>query len=425
MGRVRRPRHGGVQPGQVASGTAALLGTLLLLAAPAFVISAWARSTGPAVVGAYVAGASILAGRTALGDTLAKAAPLLATAVSPVEALRVATDPQRYVTVGGGGSWVLLLVGVAAATASILLAALRIHREARDGLDAEVRATARRPYRPIAYGNPILDREIRTGGAIRSRSTGRALLAVLVVAEIAYVAAAYGNDAFTSLELFGGFLVFETALLVLAAAAGGATSLAAEKESGALDMIRVTPIPPAQIVQGKIGGLLRSFLPALAVPSVHLAIGCVTGILSVAAIPAYLVAGAVVSSTWIVVGVQQSLDQREAAAAVKRTMGVVLIFGIVFGAYVGVAAAGLAPAADWGVRVTCAWGLNPVGAILSAVAPLRTGGSTLSMTSAPAPSGDDVFFGLATCLTWLVVHAWVAWGVTRGLAGYYRTRFEG
>ncbi|MCE9638163.1 MAG: hypothetical protein K8T90_20870 [Planctomycetes bacterium] len=417
--------YGGVRPGQVAAATAALLGTLLIVGAPAFVISAWARSTGPAVVGAYVAAASILTGLTALGSAISKASPLLASSLSPVEALRVATDPQRYAVVGGGGSWVLLVIGLTVSLAAILTATLRIDREARGGLDAEVATTAGRPYLPLRYENPILDREVRTGGALRSRSTRRTLVGVLIAAEAAYVVAAWRGNAFDSLELFTGFLVFETALLVLAAAAAGATSLASEKESGALDIIRVTPIPPSQIIQGKLLGLFRTLLPALAVPCAHLLIGSAFGILSIFAVPAYLIAGGVVSATWIVIGVQQSLDQREPAAAVKRTMGVILIFGMIFGAYLGMAASGLAPTADWGVRITCTWGLNPVGAILSAVAPLRTGGSSLEMTSVPPPSDSDITFGLATCMVWLLLHAFVARGVARGLATYYRTRFEG
>jgi ABC-type Na+ efflux pump permease subunit len=248
----------------------------------------------------------------------------------------------------------------------------------------------------------------------------------MVATEVAYLAAAAQLDAFTSIPLFGGFLAFETALLVLAACAAGATAFAEEKETNTLDVLRVTPLTPLQILRGKVAGLLRGILPSLAVPCVHLILGIVSGILAPAAVPAYLVAGAVVSATWALIGMSMSLDQRDPQRAVRRTMGILAIFGGLVAGYLGFmihqwAKGGLEEWISW----TLPWGANPLGAMLGAVAPFRTGGSTAETTLLAGPSRADAAIGAITCLAWLVLHAFAALFVLRRLAHLYRTRFEG
>lgn len=416
--------YGGVRPPQLLHATAALIAALLLLAGPAFIVSAWARSTGASVVASYLAGATILTGLGALGDGLAATSPYLAAAMSPIQALDAATKPARGVATGADGVWVLLSAAAALALACVLLAAWRLDREARGAIESAVDATVRRGYRPIVHDNPILDRELRTAGSLRGQATRRTLVGILVLAEIVYLLAAWHTGRLTDVPLFGGVLVFQTAVLVLAAAAAGATSLAAEKESGGLEVIRVTRIPARQIVEGKLVGLFRTILPALGVPVLHLAWGAYQGIESVLAIPAYVIAGAVVSSTWVIFGMQQSLDQRDPHRAVLRTMGVLGILGFLVAGYAGAALYAAASDVEEWTRLALAGGANPVGGILTWVAALRTGGSDQTTTALPPPDGSDVAIGLVVGLLWLVLHAAAAWAVFTRLAHDYRTRFE-
>ena len=416
---------GGIRPVQLLVATAALLGSLLLVAAPCFVISAFARATGSAVVASYLTAATLLAALGAIGAALSKASPALATSISPFHAIDWAIEPTRAATPGGDGGWVLLLIGVGASFLAILLAAWRLEREASGAVEAVASAATARGYRPMSHANPILDRELRTGGSLRTRSTGRTLVAVLVVSEIAYLGAVWKLGLGDSIPLFGGFLVFQTALLVLAAAAAGATSLAAEKESGALDAIRVTPLQPRDIVEGKLLGLFRTLLPALAVPCAHLAWGAAQGIVSVLAIPAFVVSGAVVSATWVIVGMAQSLDQRDPHRAVLRTMGVLGIIGFLLAGYAGVVLFAAANEVERWIRLPLAGGGNPIGAILPWVAVFRTGGSDAETKHLDAPSTASQLAGFVGGGVWLVLHVAAALFVFRRLVGLYRTRFEG
>lgn len=416
---------GGIRPPQLLVATAALLGTLLLVAAPSFVISAFARATGSAVVASYLTTATLLAALGAIGSALATTAPELATSISPFHAIESAIEPARAVAAGGTGGVLLLLFGIGASVLSVLAAAWRLDREASGAVEAVASEAGARGYRPIRHRNPILDRELRTGGSLRTRSTGRTLVAVLVLSEIGYLGAVWKLGLGDSIPLFGGFLVFQTALLVLAAAAAGATSLAAEKESGALDAIRVTPIGPREIVEGKLLGLFRSLLPALAVPCGHLAWGVAAGIVSPLAIPAFLLAGAVVSGTWVVVGMSQSLDQRDPHRAVLRTMGILGIVGFMLASYAGAMVHSAASSVETWIRLPLSGGGNPIGAILTWVAVFRVGGSDAETKALAAPNAASQTAGLIGGALWLLLHAMAALYVFRRLVGIYRTRFEG
>jgi len=418
---------GGIRPPQLVLATAALLGTLLLLAAPAFLISAFARSTGPAIVASYVAGGALLTALWAVGERCAATQPFLATSLSPVHAIDWAVEPGRAVKAGSYGAWLLPVWGLLAAAVSVGISAWRLQLEARGSVESAVATVAKRGYRPLRRENPVLDHELRTAGLRRSQSAGRTVFLVLVLSEIAYVVTAVRTDNTDFLPLFAGFLLFQTSILVLAAAAAGATSLAAERETGTLDVVRVTPLTTREIVEGKLLGLFRALLPALAVPSVHLAWGAAHGFVSWLAIPAYLVAGAIVSSTWVIFGMSQSLDQRDPQRAVKRTMGLIGIIGFALGGYVGFVLSSWAEAKDldtW-VRLPLSYGANPAGATLAWVGALRTGGSDAESSALPPPGAGEQALGLIGGGAWLLLHILVAWMVFRRLQHLYRTRFEG
>lgn len=418
--------YGGIHASQLFSATSSVVAATLLCAAPSFAISAFAKRTGAAVVAAYLTSATLLTALAAAGWYLetARADPFAAAAVSPLHAVQAALDVTAAAAGTDRGAYVLLAAAIAVSVVSVGFATWRLRAEARGDLDAGAAAVAVRAPRPLRYENPVLDREMRAGSD-RARGAGRTLLAVLVVSEAAYGATLLLTGDTTSIPVFGGFLAFQVVLLVLAAAAAGATSLAAEKESGTLDVLRVTPLTPSQIVRGKLAGLLRAQLPCLVVPVLHLAWGAAVGIVSVFAIPAVLAIGLVVVSTWAIFGMSQSLDQRDPHRAVVRTMGALGIFGLLVAGQLGIPAYGVLSRSDPYIRMTVAFGANPAAAMLIGAAAFRTGGSDAETKNLPPPTTADQVGAVFGASLWLALHAGAAAFLLRKLVHLYRTRFEG
>ncbi len=428
---------GGIQVEQILAAACSVLAAMLLVAAPAFVISAFARRTGAAVVSSYLCAATVLTALAAIGSAIAGgaggtpgASAAAAAAVSPIHGVIAALDPLAPSGAVLASSALLLLGAILLSAAAILVATQRLRADAVGGLEQTTRIAEGRPPRAMRYKNPILDRELALG-ADRSRGAGRTLLLVLVLTQVAYFTAIWATGEKTSLPIFSGFLIFEVALLLLAAAAAGSTCLAAEKESGALDLIRATPISAADIVQGKLAGVLRAQLPCLAVPLVHLGWGVFArdpqgnAILSPLAIPYVAVAGAIVVSTWTITGMSQSLDQRDPHRAVVRTMAALGITGVIIAAQVGIVLWKVLPESDPYLRGTIAFGANPVGAVLGGAAIFRTGGTTLEATSLPKPSEAYVSGAIVASALWLGLHVIAGLVIHRKLVSLYRTRFEG
>lgn len=423
---------GGIQIQQILAAACSVLAAMLLVAAPSFVISAFSRRTGAAVVSSYLCAATVLTALAAIGSALAgpTGGAATAAAVSPLHGVISALDPLAPAGDVLVSAALLLLGALALSAVAILVATLRLRADAVGGLEQTTRIAEGRAPRAMRYANPILDRELALG-AERSRGAGRTLLLVLVLTQAAYFAVVWATGETTSIPIFSGFLVFEVALLLLAAAAAGSTCLAAEKESGALDLIRATPISAAEIVQGKLAGVLRAQLPCLVVPLVHLGWGVLArgpdgrAILSPLAIPYVAVAGAIVVSTWTITGMSQSLDQRDPHRAVVRTMAALGIVGVIIAAQAGIVLWKVLPESDPYLRGTIAFGANPVGAVLGGAAIFRTGGSTLESTSLPAPSAGYVNGALIASAIWLGLHVIAGLVIHRKLVSLYRTRFEG
>jgi hypothetical protein len=268
----------------------------------------------------------------------------------------------------------------------------------------------------------VLDRETRTA---LFRGPGLWLLGLLFATEAAFVALAASRDDWSFLPFHFAVLAVEGLLIALAVTAASATALAAEREGRTLDLVRVTPLTPREIVSGKLLGLLRTFAPCLAVPLLHVAAGAVTGIFSWFAVPLTAVTGAVAMTVWAIFGLSQALDHPDPNRAVRRTMGAFAIFAVLIAANIGVPVHDAADDVDAWVRMTAAFGANPVALTLLPAAALRRGGSDATNTFVAPPGGGDLWFALVLGGIWIALYAGLGVFVYRHLFHMYRTRVEG
>lgn len=424
--------YGGVRGGQLFEASAAAIATGLLVAAPSFVVSAYARRTSNAVVTSYLIAATFLVVLHFVGTTLATQLgdEWFGGVLSPWQALALATggsDPAPgSLRAAIAPAYPLLLIAVVLSAISILVSAWRLDREAHgDGADLNAGRLLHPRCRPLRTENPILDHELRRGAVTAQRSTSRGLLGLLILSEIAYFVIAEWTGEPTLLRLHYGVLGFQFALLVLAVTAAGATTLALEHETKVLDLMRVTPLTAAQIVIGKLAGMARGLLPCLLVPVGHLAYASIAqGVFSLAAIPAVMLGGGVVLAAWGVCGMSQSLEQGDPHRAVLRTMGLMGIFGLLTATMVGIPLMSLLGDGDDWLRWSVSFGANPVGALLVPVSLFRTGGQDAENLIAPGPMGTDFASGVVGGLVWLGVYAVIGWVLYRRLFTTYRLRFE-
>jgi len=420
---------GGVRGAQLIDALFAVTATMLLLGAPAFVISAYAQRTSSAVVSAYLIAVSVLAGTWFVGQWIAKATGdiALAAAVSPLHAYKAAISFQRLPPAALGflsGPCVLLLLSLCVAGGAIFVAAWRLHGEATGAFTRTDLLTHRR-CRPLRRENPVLDHELRRGKFLRRRSPAHGLLALMLLAEGAFFAYAYSAGAWRDINTHIGLLAFELFLLVLAVSAAGATSLAEDKETNTLELMRAAPLTPAQVVVGKLAGVLRTLLPCLLVPFVHLLVGSYHGVFHLLAAPAVAATGVVVLGTWAIAGLHQSLEQRLPRRAVSRTTALLGIVAIIGAMTLYGPASGLLRDTDEYIRQSAALGANPVATMLLPATMLRTGGSSAEMTLVPAPDTRGVAMGAIALGIWLLLHLLAAHWTYRRLFALYRTRYEG
>lgn len=420
---------GGVRGSQVFEASAAASATVLLLGAPSFLISAYAKRTASAVVTAYLVAASVIAGLWLAGFLLiAKTSDAtIGAVISPIHAIQQALNPQPpdLGTFGDvvPGAYLLLLLAVLLSIGAVVLAAARLAREGRSG-GYTAPVLLRRTCRPLRMQNPVLEHELRRGTLLSRRSPARGLLALLIATEGAYVlAVSMGYDAH-NIRIHLAVLAFELLLLLLAVAAAGATALSHEKETNTLPLLRAAPLPPSQVVIGKLAGVLRGLLPCLMIPLLHLVWATVQGVFHPLAIPAMLVTGTVSLSAWAVFALYQSLDQRSPQRAVARTMTLLGIIAVLLTANVGVPALGILKNTEEFVRWTAAFGANPVAATLLPVTIFRTGGSSVETALVPPPTGGDIATGSMALLVWIVLHLVFAHALYRRLARLYKVRIE-
>ncbi len=413
---------GGVRGSQLFAATAVLTATGLIVAVPAYLASAFARRTTIAVVTAYLAAAASIALLYLAGDYAAANGLALDSAISPLHAMAVALEPG---SASSTGPYVLVAWSAALAVGTVVLVAWRLGREGRGIIDsARVAALSGRSCRALRHENPVLDRETR--GSFLRAGAGRGLLGLLIGSEVVFVLLCRQRDEWTFLPLHFGVLAMQTFLIVLAVTAAGATSLSAEREGRTLDLVRATPLTPRDIVTGKLLGLFRSFAPCLAVPFLHLIVAAwPLGVFSPLA--AFLTAamGTLAISVWAIFGLSQSLDQPNPNRAVLRTMGAYGIVAVLLAANLGFTVEGAFREVDPWIRMSVAFGANPVSLALLPAAALRTGGSDAGNTAVAPPDAGDLSFALVCGAIWIALYASVGLAVYRRLFHMYRTRVDG
>ncbi|MFZ4732719.1 MAG: ABC transporter permease [Pirellulales bacterium] len=197
----------------------------------------------------------LLATWVAVGETLAATrGPLAGAAVSPARAVFAALAPEGGRTLVPFLAVCAALIGGANAVAVACLRRWNVAREARRPASAEQAAAAFRPARKV-WSNPILWREIRTRAygrmIILVRLAWLALFAVAVVGIVREAAAARPDRFAVAMAVVPMALASLVAVAALAV-----TSITTERDRGALDLLLVSDLEPAEFVWGKLLGVL-------------------------------------------------------------------------------------------------------------------------------------------------------------------------
>jgi ABC-type Na+ efflux pump permease subunit len=220
-----------------------------------------------------------------------------------------------------------------------------------------------------------------------------------------------------------GMVLIEMAVSLFIATATSATSMTREKESNTLELLLATPITSAQILKGKIRGLVAAAGPMLAVPFMSVLIFVVFDLVtrrafkqggpvvfweSVATLPAVMIA---YTAIVCMIGLQFSIKCRRTLTAVFGSMGVViaamtLLSGCFFGVGTNTDQQGL---------VAVLMPLSPVTAVQIIITPvsLLTGSSgsidatTLSQCRLLAAGGCAVVAGLGWLFSRILLHGMV------------------
>jgi ABC-type transport system involved in multi-copper enzyme maturation permease subunit len=158
-------------------------------------------------------------------------------------------------------SLVYFAFAVATAAVAVFLAAERLKREAEPAESILVKTERRRRWfrgRP-GIGNPIAWKERRLLNTASSRPLFYGVLGLMALTTL------LGSEAFVHTETSIVVLIAEISLLSLVAAIQGAASLGHERDQGGWDLLRASLLSPADILRGKLAGLVLgiSFLAAI------------------------------------------------------------------------------------------------------------------------------------------------------------------
>ncbi len=169
--------------------------------------------------------------------------------------------------------------------------------------------------------NPMMWKELNLINASHSRLLSRIVLAMLLLSVIGWLGADDGDAAMP-------IVAVQTLLLLIVVAVNAASAIVSERETGTLDLLRITPITPAQIVRAKLAGVLRSVALLTLVP----ATGVVVLVLNTDTRPLALYSVAValplVMIYFAAFGLGSSARQPRAGRAVRFTMlhlGILLV----------------------------------------------------------------------------------------------------
>ncbi|MFM1996072.1 MAG: hypothetical protein RLZZ111_459 [Planctomycetota bacterium] len=272
---------GGVTMPQLARLFAVTTAAALVAASVATCVAFWKDTTFQALaittfaLVAWVAAGEVVAGRFG---------PAVAARVSPARAVFAALEPD-----GGGGLGAFL--GVCAAVIALANAwavararawntTQEVRRQSATATDdAAGPAMARRPSRRV-WSNPVLWREICT------RAHGKALLLIRLAWLLLFAAAVTGIVAEARRPRPDGLAVAVAVVPValaslLAVTAMAVTSITTERDRGALDVLLVTDLEPAEFVWGKVLGVLAAAREIVLLPLLACGALAATGITTV------------------------------------------------------------------------------------------------------------------------------------------------
>jgi ABC-type transport system involved in multi-copper enzyme maturation permease subunit len=298
------------------------------------------------------------------------------------------------------------------------------HRFAtRKSNDDESTQVTRKPRH--VWHNPVAWREAVTGAAAGGSKVARFLLLGVGLTATLALLVMYGRgrvDAAEARLWLLGMVLIEMAVALFISAATAATSMTREKESNTLELLLATPITSAQILKGKIRGLVAAAGPMLAVPVISVAMFILFDLISrrafkqdgpvvfweaVATLPAIMVA---YTAIVCMIGLQFSIKCRRTLTAVFGSMGVVIVaMSLLSGCFFGIGKT------DQPLMVAALMPLSPVTAasiILSPAALLSEPSGTidpsvLTQCRLFAAGGCAVVAGLGWLFSRILLHGMV------------------
>jgi len=214
-----------------------------------------------------------------------------------------------------------LLTGILIAGAGVLAAGRRLRREAEPGRSPGSGWLMRKLRRPMPdEGDPLRWKETRLLNAAASRPLYYSVLVVLAVAEIVFciVCAQWPSSDKDLREFACGILAGQLGLLGLVAAIVGAASIAHERSTGTLDLIRASPISPAAFLRAKVAGTMRGLLFLGLFPLLHLVVMGALRMVAPLTLALAAVYALLIPLCWAWIGTAAGLSSRRPATAVAR-----------------------------------------------------------------------------------------------------------
>lgn len=257
---------GGVTLPQLARVFAVTTAAALVTASVATCVAFWKDTTFQSLaITTFAMVAWVAAGEAVSG----RFGSIAGASVSPARAVLAALEPGGRGTVSG---FAAVSAGIIAVANLIAIARVRgwntvqERRRSRESADASRPAFVRRPSREV-WDNPVLWREICT------RAHGRAMLVVRLAWLLLFGVAVAGIVAESRQPRPDGLTVAVAVVpmalaSLLAVAAMAVTSITTERDRGALDVLLVTDLEPAEFVWGKLLGVLAAAREIVILPLV-------------------------------------------------------------------------------------------------------------------------------------------------------------
>lgn len=338
--------YGGVSAASFVDLCLFLVGLSILGTAAGILASAWSRSVAVAALVSYVLCFAVpLFHLVALiptfrsipaffgGDWLANANPF-----------QVWAKLGLRVAISGGDSAVIrpameFLVWTCVFSAiAIVAAGWRLSGEA--GFESTAGTAKRRPF-AMRFANPVLDRAIRGSLFHRPRTSAWLSLLFLVAADGLMVGLTLSYDCFKEAWPHIIFLDVATFACGLRAMTSTAHSIAAERETGALQMLFATRLTPGEIVGGKLAGCVTAVLPLLVFALLHgLVAVCLTE-LHFASVLGWYCGALLVTTLMAAVGLWASAGARSSGRAVLLSYAMLIGGSVVHAVAFAVAMFGL------------------------------------------------------------------------------------